>query len=480
MKVIDQKKGIKQDFGNVLRSSAVFYYAKTEALSSTISFLNHWKLKRGLDTCIIANIRKLNGMLISREEIFFENGCVLNYSPFDPADNFEGSIEIEVFSLKNMVIPVAGILGIYESPNGISMVHSYARTYSNHELEEHRVITEGEDSGWTARDSEDVFSFCALHNGGRTCEPQEIRLTLTNHRHERCVASFMMSAINPYQTVIIEPRNHFEKLLALLDGKPGNIAISYRLQESFTRLLIGNRKIDGSDFQITHTNFNYSIHQTDKVEGEHEAFMYIPQWQEADLDVVVYPDCDRGNYRVSVDGQTPKPFTEKKTVTLRMSKNNPHLLTFETLKGEFPSRLVTAMRASLNSERIPAECSLNIIHRKYYNKFYTWGLAVKNDDLTCRIFFTECEAVYGKFTKDHKATLFLYSDNSFEHLETSLTLDLLEDLKRGMLIEDTFEDAPQFLRNSYGYLALKTEYPGFIIYSTLANSKGSVTLEHWF
>lgn len=79
-----------------------------------------------------------------------------------------------------MRIPYAAIMAIYESTESISMVHSYARAYSQHEIEEKRTITIGEESCWTLRDNLDTTSFSVIHNGPNQHERQIIKLAVRN------------------------------------------------------------------------------------------------------------------------------------------------------------------------------------------------------------------------------------------------------------------------------------------------------------
>lgn len=168
-KLISQRNTFSENFGSVLRSSAIFYYKYSSKFKTTLSFMNYWLTKRNLDVTVIASLREMNGKLLRREPISFGQGTVVNYRPLlNDRPFFEGSIEIEVFSNKNLFIPYAAVMAIYESQKGISMVHSYSRTYYPHEIEEDRIITKGEESCWTLRDTNKSRSFCVLHNGGNS------------------------------------------------------------------------------------------------------------------------------------------------------------------------------------------------------------------------------------------------------------------------------------------------------------------------
>ena len=53
--VIDQNSALTIGFGEVLRSSAIFYVRQSERFQTTITFMNYWLEKRGLDVAIIAS-----------------------------------------------------------------------------------------------------------------------------------------------------------------------------------------------------------------------------------------------------------------------------------------------------------------------------------------------------------------------------------------------------------------------------------------
>ena len=124
--IINQKDHYAGNCGLALRSSAVFYYLASPLVRTTISVSNYWKFKNNLDVTIVASTRGMDGTLARREVLEFNDGLVLNYRP---QENFEGSVEIEALSLKNLRIPYAAIMAIYESPRSVSMVHSYARNW---------------------------------------------------------------------------------------------------------------------------------------------------------------------------------------------------------------------------------------------------------------------------------------------------------------------------------------------------------------
>ena len=79
---VSQKKSLTEGFGEVLRSSAIFYVRQYGGVSTTISFMDYWRSKRGLEVAIIATTRKMNGRKIGRTRLRFDGCGVINFQPF--------------------------------------------------------------------------------------------------------------------------------------------------------------------------------------------------------------------------------------------------------------------------------------------------------------------------------------------------------------------------------------------------------------
>ena len=178
--------------GVVLRSSGIFYYKKSSDFKTTISLLNYWKIKRGIDVTIICSTRKLDGTLILREKIPFNTSEVINYIPHIEQSDFEGSVEVEAFSSEDLVIPYAAIMVIYESKFGISMTHTYGRIYSMHEIEEGNILPICEETCCHSLLSKGRGkSYFIFHNGSYTTHVQEPVLSLLNHMGQRITTKLL-------------------------------------------------------------------------------------------------------------------------------------------------------------------------------------------------------------------------------------------------------------------------------------------------
>ncbi len=477
---ISQKANYAGDFGVVLRSSALFYYrSKKASFSTTYSFMNYWKRKRGLHVAIIASLRDMSGRLVRREELKFSEGEVLNYRPCGKEEDFEGSVEIEIFSTQNLVIPYAAIMAIYETFQGVSIVHSYGRVYSTHEIEEGRTITQGEEACWTLRDDAETHSFGVFHNGHHRCESQVVDLRVQNAAGELKCAKIALTALLPYQTVKIVPAEYIPDLVGWLGGRPGYASLSFRVMDSFTRMLLANERNDGSDFQATHSNFNYSKHETDCVEvANQKAYMLVLPLPGIERGVAVYPDCHPGTYTVRFNGESVKHSAGRATwIPLPQEKLT---LEFGKESGSLPSRIVTGLVTHKGPDCIPNECSLGVEHHQRPCKRNSWGLASARPDLKGTLYLHEISAVYGGIADDTKISFKLFSAQSHGYLETIREGKDVPSFEKGVPFAELWPNAEEYLGGDFGYFTVVSEYGGLLCYSSLENDSGSFTMEHAF
>jgi hypothetical protein len=469
--LISQKDNYAGNFGEVLRSSA-FFWAKNDArIKTTICISNYWKYKNSLDVTVLINLRDLGGKLISRTKANFEASEVCNYTP--PAD-FEGSVEVEAFSTRNLRIPYAAVMAVYECADSISMVHSYARAYSPHEIEEGRTITVGEESCWSLRDSATVTSFCAFHNGAAPMQAQEVTLRIRNSTGSEQTCRFPLPRLNPYQTVIVEPRRYFPQIVEWLAGKPGNGHLSFRLEGGFTRMLCGVRNADWTQLQVTHSNFDYSAHDTDMIrDGILKAYMYTPTVRKAEVrqEIVVYPDTSRGEYTMTMDG-LGRSFRTGEIVLAEFADGTGRRAEFTRTDGVLPTRIVTGLRLAQDLETIPAECSLGVAHHKGPPKHFSWMVVSKQwSSMVC---WTDPKEIYGGCPADAKLAFNLYTDAAKAPLTRKM--DYRELPASGCIALGDIFDAPM---RSFGYLTVWCSYAGLVFFSTLQKDD-SICIEHSF
>jgi hypothetical protein len=476
---INQAANFNNDFGYVSRASGIFYFNQNQNFKTTISLFNYWKLKRDLQVGILASVRFLDGRLLRRDTLNFDEGFVINYRPEVPA-TFEGTVEIEAFSSENMVIPYAALMAVYQTPKSISMVHSYARIYSNHEIEEGRTISIGEESCWTIRDTEKIRSFCIFHNGSAEQPAQKIFLSVVNTKGEQKEAFVEIPPIAPYATVKLFPQDLITGLSVFLCGDIGNARVSFKLKNSFTRMLVGNESLSGDDFQVTHSNFNYSKHKTDAA-GESngiKGYMWVPQIPGRKTELLIYPDSDPGSYSVDRSGK-PLSFKTGEIKKIKFDGQKDETISFQREDGHLPARLVTGIVLENPNGQLPAECSLGVIHERFRARHTRWGLCTFGNGMRSFLVLKPYESVYGKVPVDATFEIRLFSNIHRDFLTATIRGADLESFAAGKAFDEIF---PAAVRNEsdFNYYMITSKYGGLNVDSFIENEAGCLTYEHAF
>ncbi len=472
--LISQRDNYAANFGEVLRSSALFWAPNDVHIRTTISISNYWKYKNSNEVCVLANFRDATGKLITRNRIDFSAAEVVNLSP--PA-GFTGTVEVEAFSTKNLRIPYAAVMAVYECAESITMVHSYTRAYSQHEIEDGRTICVGEEGCWTLRETNAVTSFCVFHNGASRKAEQVARLRIRRSNGDERSIDFPVPSLAPFETVVVEPRKYFPDIVTWLDNRPGNGRLSFRLEGAFTRCLCGVRATDWSQLQVTHTNFDYSTHETDKVEVEKAvAYMLTPSVLDDGLkqEIVVYPDTDAGQYKMTGE-DFELGFMPPQIVRKEFDSNKGLRIRFWREDGSLPSRIVTGLRLNRDASTIAAECSLGVAHHKRPPKHFSWMLVSK--EFASTLLWVDLSEIYGGCPADAKVVFKFYSPDRLEPFvrETAyaeLPAEGVTNLQELFSGEVAWSD-------SYGYVTVWSTYGGLEFFSTLKKGR-SISIEHAF
>ncbi len=476
--LIQQSDHYRQSgFGNVLRSSGVFYYRCDERFRTTITFMNYWKARRDLDIAVVASLRDMQGQLISREELPFDKGHVRNYAPVPPEMPFEGSVEIEVFALQNMVIPFAAIIAIYETDSSVALTHNYARIYSSHEIEEGRTVTNGEESCWTLRDGDGVRSFAVFHNGLDPQPAQSAEFVVTNANGERRLITTEIPELSPFETYKFIPTDHFPELEAFMGGQPANGGLSYALNKSFTRMLIGNERPDADDIQVTHSNFNYSRHKTDAIDRPGaRAYMMMPDAGIAGRRLRIYPDSDVGHYRMTHSDGSAHEFSNEEIVELDAPSGE---ITFAKHEGGLPTRVVTAIVGDAGEGRVPFELSLGILHEARPPKRMWWAPIACDDLREGTLVATIYEDLYGAY-EGQPVNIRFYSEKTHDVVEVDLTEEQVLRANEGLPLAEILPQVAGHFAGNFGWFTWYSEYGGFQVFTKLSRRGGNCTMEHGF
>lgn len=466
---LDQKANFAADFGLVFRSSAIF--AVLPEASLTIAVLNYWKIKNNLDVTLVFTQRTAKGALIDRACFDFADCNVVNFLPTIT----EGSVEIEALSNRNARIPYAAIMGIYETDNSVSMVHAYARNHSLSEIEDRRAILEARESCITLRAYQNIETVAIFHNGNVPIDEQQAKLILTSQAGDEKEIRFILPALAPYETYTFEFERIAPDCRSFLNSKDGWAALHFSNQSAFPRLLV--RWLDRSTgaVQVTHSNFDYSVHRTDMIDTENAALMVIPgiHTRLVEKVAVLYARPTPGLYNISVEGENlqteggeiiPLPITSACTIRL----------TAQT--GQLPSRIVTAISGQVSPDSLPFECSLGVLHDRRPPKRFHWGVVSARHDSV--VYLTKYADLYGG--GDEIGLSFnLYGNGSASPLKRDLTYHSLAEVPDFFNIRDLFPDLSGCLAGEFGYITLFSNWGGFLAFTAL-ELDGSLTIEHTF
>jgi hypothetical protein len=270
---------------------------------------------------------------------------------------------------------------------------------------------------------------------------------------------------------MVTPAEHLEGLAQFLDGQPGNARLSYELAGGFTRMLCGTRRSDWSEMQVTHSNFDYSTHDTDKLDGG-VAWMVTPE-TDRPQEIVVYPDTSEGAYRADFDSNV-RDFATGDIVRVPFADGRARTVAFTRKDNVLPTRIVTALRLNGPEGTIPAECSLGVIHGERPAKSSAWMPV--SQDFDSRIRWADYRDVYGGCPNDATWACELYTADRKEPYRATLRYGDLAG-KSCLTLDEMF--GPVDLGGTFGYLSLRSSYGGLMIFSTMQKGN-SLTIEHSF
>jgi hypothetical protein len=469
--LIDQQKNYSADFGSIFRSSAIFY--KPAGVQCTMSVSNYWQFKNQTEVGLLFSVRDRKGKLVERRVVPFGDGQVLNI-PVTSVD--EGSFELEAYAARNLRIPYAAVMAVYETPASATMVHSYGRNHALTELEEGTAITVGRESCWSVRCGRTILNRAAFHNGHMPTPVQTCTFMLHDQDGVDHVIPVELHALQPWETAIFDVEEICPDFRARLGGKDGWASIHFENLSSFTRMLLTWQCSETGEFQATHSNFDYASHQTNLIAASKPAYMKFPEIPGAsEQKMVVYPRATPGDYAVALEGDTPTTFRDgllKDAPTGKIST-----FSFTRTDGDLPSRIVTAISGRAPKARIPFECSLGVFHEKRPGKRFHW--AVVSSRLNSVLPVVSYPELYPSGPEPIELHLSLHSPHKAEPSRVSLKFDTLADIPPHLDPKDIFGADFAALGDEFGFVSVFSPYVGFTFFSTVSKNE-TLALEHSF
>jgi len=478
---ISQEKNFANKHGFHYRSSAQFYFIvdKTKEINTRLILFNYFQIKNKNQVAICVTLRNSEGVFINRKNIDFQNQSVIIVdNDFWGLDNHFGSVEVEYFSLKNLVIPYAAVIGAYETKLGISYIHTYSRCYSKHELETGFTVMESCESNWTIRDSKEIESFTVLHNGHLDMDEQIMNVKIISESGKVLEKKQLLKSLKPYEIIEIIPQKIFDNLPEWLNNEQANCSVEFKINGAFTRTLVGNRTIANTDMQVTHSNFAYNHHETDFVDTKNGVMPY-PNFKVNEGQINIYPDMPYGEYSISYGDikNNLKNFSSGKYISHKISDYQDFNISLGKVNSHLPSRIPIGFSGKSFQalpEILPYEISLGICTKARPKKRFWWGPIGNGKTKNCLVIGL-LDDIYGAYSNE-SLIIRVYNDQNCLYEE--LTFSGQELTALNFRIEIDKETLSEI--DKYGMYTVFSEYPGFFVYSLTENEYGSIAIEHGF
>lgn len=325
MKSFYQHLKSRQEFGEsvdktrkpIFRSSAIFPVIKNDAYSTRILFLGYWLIKRKIhEINVLVTLRNREGVILKRNSLIVDSPKSYSIELDSLLENIEcnksefiGSIEIEIFSTRDMVFPYPALVLNYYNDSFNTCVHTVGRIYNDFEdLAENEKFRVPE-TGFDIHANEDAEPFVSFVNGPLPNPNGIIKYVVTNRNSQKFSGSFQLGRIKPYETVFLKFNEHIHGLDKMLDGQPGTITLEHNFEGFYPRFLAGNMQHSFPIISFTHTYYDCSSCTTetdywDRASSQyHDCSVYIPLFIQDNLytELVIYPNFSPSAFDLHID-----------------------------------------------------------------------------------------------------------------------------------------------------------------------------------
>ena len=260
--------GTEQDLNKkpVYKGSALFPFIENNHQHTRILFMGYWMVKNNIDKlALLVTLRDNNGKIFYREtqEIDSPNAREIKIKDFVNFKNKDitGSIELEVFSVQDLVFPYPAFVVNYYTKNNSSFVHTCGRAYNDVEDYEGNSTIKVKEAGVDIYGNKDVEPFVFFTNGPKKKKKSKIKIEVINFFNKSNLFTINLKSLNPYQTIKLQLNKYFD-FKSFLKNKPGTIKIKHDFESFFPRFISGNYSLKNKSLSVTHTYYDNSKFDT--------------------------------------------------------------------------------------------------------------------------------------------------------------------------------------------------------------------------
>ena len=389
----------------IFRSSAIFPVINNNYLETNVTFMGYWLLKRNIsEVSILVTLRDNKGKIIKRKTIMVDQikSYKVEIRKLINKKNFEfiGSVELEVFSSRDMVYPYPAFVLNYLSQKSSTFVHSCGRIYNNFEDLNSNSDIHVPESGFDIIPNIGFLPYFAFVNGEFGAFKKILKLEIINFKGKKLRKKILINKLRPLETKFIFFLT--EKETFFLEGKKGTVKIFHDFKGFFPRFICGNMKKDNSIFSLTHTYYDTSNNYKDSFwlnpdkKNLHDSIITFPIFYKKKeyTDLVLYPIYPKSNIKFDLEIYNPNGNCIERVENIIIIKkklifpiylniknylnkkilNNENFLFAKILingKGKLPSRLKFGLNIGKpNKYDVPSNICFNaqVPNKEIFNK----------------------------------------------------------------------------------------------------------------
>jgi len=503
----------------VFRSSAIFPVIKNSNYTSRISFLGYWFLKHTIkEIGLVLTFRNNDGSIISKISSTLDSPKVFLIELDDllkenniKENKFYGSIELEVFSSKNLVFPYPAFAINFYNKDFCTSVHSVERTYNNFQDLQENQITVVPEAGFDMYENIDLHSFLAFVNGSLQNNDAKINYTIVNHSSNNITGSINIGKVKPYQMKILEFGKYIKNLEQFLENKSGTITFTHNLEGFFPRFLVGTIQNTFPSISITHSYYDctncdsqsdYFIQTNDKFI---DSAISIPLFLENQFytDLILYPIFSPSNFTISFDtydaaGNLLKKYPDFLKIETKNQKLNKinfkevlkhesnlnqiksAFVQINSLDGKIPTRLKFGLNVGKNDSKSKLPCNVCFAsvlgNPNLENKpsSFHWGplLNIGNS-----VFSLSNAGPVKKYSKTANVELTFYREDDSKCIQKIIKIPPYGEYRFEL---DDNKEIKSFLKNKPGWVTTKADVPFTTGFYFDFSSSGAVAGDHLF
>lgn len=345
----------------VFRASAIFYALCGPNINTCVGFLNYWREKNNVSGIgVMVTLRDELGVKKLRQHSHltaatgvFDVRKMLVAGGHDASD-FTGSIELEFFSAEDLKFQFPGVSVFYQTPGGISYVHTNQRVYNHAEDQARGSSLNAWQTGFDVLADQGAFVF--LVNGPAQFAGGNAKVVATRADGKTHSANLLLPAMAPYGVQQWHPQS-VSGLIDFLGTEPGMYKLDLPIDGIHLRLGVGHSvpSVQSATqwLTVTHSFFDTTLAQdyfdtSELAKDVCPAFIPFVLPAELDVDLVLYPIYSPCKMQLSLGGYSAQGIVQ---LTLDLG-------TFHTPEDGI-RRL--QIRQLLTEAGLPVDCNLYIL-----------------------------------------------------------------------------------------------------------------------